>query len=445
MEAYGKIREMAEMLEQTAIVRRRDFHKFTESGWYEMRTSSKIARVLADLGYEVLTGRAVCEDKSRMGLPSREELAEHFALAVEQGADMEYMTEDMKAGFTGVIGILRCGEGPVVAMRFDIDALGGIETEDENHKPNREGFASVNHGYMHACGHDGHAVIGLAVAEILMNLKDELHGTVKLIFQPAEEGVKGAKSIVENGHLDDVDYFLCGHIFPEKDSPGDDVIVGTVGAFATCKYNAAYHGKAMHAGSTPQLGQNALMAAVSAVQNLMAISRHTGGTSLVNIGKLNAGTARNVIPDEAFMEVEIRGETTEILEFMKRRALTILQSAATMHDCTVDISVAGEAEPLNSDQDFAALISEVLSEHAPQIHVSRILDYKSLGSEDASFMMNRTQAHGGKATYMRLLTDMKTGVHERNYDFDEQILKKAMVIFSTMTCYLMSQDKGQKN
>ena len=113
---------------------------------------------------------------------------------------------------TGVIGLLHCGEGPTVAMRFDIDALGVFEESGECHLPAREGFASVNEGFMHACGHDGHAAIGRGVARVLMEIRCRLHGTVKLIFQPAEEGVRGAKAIVEKGHLDDVQYLLGSHI-----------------------------------------------------------------------------------------------------------------------------------------------------------------------------------------------------------------------------------------
>mgnify|MGYP002671194830 FL=1 len=118
------------------------------------------------------------------------------------------LTQDVRAGYTGVVAVLRCGEGATLAMRFDIDALPMAECPQETHRPTREGFASVNPGMMHACGHDGHAAIGLGVAHILAAHRDELRGTVKLIFQPAEEGVRGAKSIVENGHLDGVDYLI---------------------------------------------------------------------------------------------------------------------------------------------------------------------------------------------------------------------------------------------
>lgn len=141
----------------------------------------KIAKILTELGYEVLTGRQVCLEEAWIGVPSGEVLEEHARLALAQGAPEEYLTGEMRQGFTGVIGILRCGPGPVAALRFDIDALGLHEEQQEKHRPYAEGFSSRNPGMMHACGHDGHAAIGLGTAEVLMKLKDRLHGTVKLI------------------------------------------------------------------------------------------------------------------------------------------------------------------------------------------------------------------------------------------------------------------------
>ena len=119
---YAKIIQMAENMEDRLVERRRDFHKYAESGWFEMRTSSLIARRLTELGYEVLTGEDVCKKEARMGVPSQEELDASYERAIAQGADPEFV-ERTKDGMTGVIGILRAGEGPVVAMRFDIDAL----------------------------------------------------------------------------------------------------------------------------------------------------------------------------------------------------------------------------------------------------------------------------------------------------------------------------------
>lgn len=191
---YQEIDKMAGEFHEEAVRLRRDFHKYAETGWLEMRTSALIAEYLTKLGYEVLTGRQVCREEARIGVPEEQVLREHFEKVKTQGAPEEFLTEELKKGFTGVIGILRGHQpGPVMALRFDIDALGLVENPSDSHRPSREGFASVNQGQMHACGHDTHIVMGLGTASVLMKIKDRLHGTVKLIFQPAEEGTQGSE------------------------------------------------------------------------------------------------------------------------------------------------------------------------------------------------------------------------------------------------------------
>ena len=154
MEKMEMIKQKANEMLPQMIATRRDFHKHAETGWLEMRTSSLIARRLTDMGYKVLVGEDVCLREARMGVPEEAVLEANYARAEAQGADTEFLPYT-KGGMTGVIGILECGEGPVVAMRFDIDALGVFEAQDENHRPYAEGFASINTGFMHACGHDG--------------------------------------------------------------------------------------------------------------------------------------------------------------------------------------------------------------------------------------------------------------------------------------------------
>ena len=141
MDMYQNIDQLARSLHQESVDIRRTMHMYPETGWFEMRTSAIIAKRLTELGYEVLTGRQVCREDTRMGVPSPEELEAHYQQLPEQGTPMEYVTEDMREGFTGVIGILRCGDGPVAALRFDIDALPMTENATQDHRPFREGFA----------------------------------------------------------------------------------------------------------------------------------------------------------------------------------------------------------------------------------------------------------------------------------------------------------------
>ena len=433
MEIYQKIQEQAQEITPELVALRRDFHKHAETGWFEMRTSSIIARYLTKLGYEVLVGEDVCKKDERMGVPSDEALEKAYDRAVKQGADEEFV-KATRGGMTGVIGILRCGEGPTVAMRFDIDALGVYESSDSEHLPAKEGFRSVNDGAMHACGHDGHAVSGLGVAAVLMQMKDKLHGTVKLIFQPGEEGLKGAKSIVENGHLDDVDYLLGAHT-TGMDAEESDVTPGSYGSLASFKYDVTFHGLAAHAGGAPQKGKNALLAAATAVTNLYAIPRHNAGASRINVGKLIAGSGRNVIADEAFMELEVRGETTEINEYVSDYALRILKSAAEMHDCSLDIKVMGAAESIISDTDLCEHVGKIAEQLGMKVSSNLLL--KLGGSEDFSYMSNRVQSLGGKAAFVRVRSAITGVSHGRTYNFDESYITKVVKLFCAMAYDLM--------
>lgn len=434
---YTEIIELSNALADKCVARRRDFHKHPEMAWFEMRTSAVIAKTLTELGYEVLTGKAVCAEDARIGVPPKEVLDSHVKRVLAQGVPEEYLTEEMKEGYTGVIGILRCGEGPVVGLRFDIDALGLHEDTSDSHRPRREGFASVNEGMMHACGHDAHATIGLGVAEVLMQLKDRLHGTVKLLFQPGEEGTKGARAMVANGHLDDVDFFAGTHIAPDNGPDDGDVTPGTYGSLATTKYDVYYHGQASHAGGFPEKGVSAIVAAANAVVNLTAIPRHSGGISRINIGTIEGGTGRNVVPDEAKLQIEVRGETTEINHYMEDCARRICEGAAAMCGCSCDMVVMGTAESQHSDEDFLAEIGQLVRDELPHLRVSSCENALNWGSEDISLMMNRVQAHGGKATYMRSMTTMASPQHTTGFDFDEKVLTDAVQTFSAIVYHLL--------
>ena len=439
---YAAIEELADRMTERLVACRRDFHKYAESGWFEMRTASLIARRLTGMGYEVLAGRDVCHDESRMGLPSDEELEKNYLRAKEQGADTEFL-EKVRGGFTGVMGVLRCGKGPTVALRFDIDALGVVEDTSPEHRPFREGFSSVNPGMMHACGHDGHAAIGLGVAEVLMGLKDGLRGTVRIIFQPAEEGVRGARSIVDKGHLDGVDYVLACHISGRETDEDrmSDITAGSGGSLATSKMDAFYYGKSAHAGSNPQDGRNALAAAVTAVQNLLAIPRNSKSDTRVNVGTLHAGSGRNVIPEFAKMELEVRGKTSEGNIYMEQWTQRILRTAAEMHDCTFEVKKMGEAFLLESDKPLMEFIRDVCERDLKTVRVHPRLRREADGSEDFSYMMKRVQDQGGQASMLRILTETAAVGHNRRFDFnDRDALPKAVKSLSAVTCRLLTKE-----
>ena len=437
---YRKISDMAEEQRDELIQLRRDFHRYPETSWLEMRTSAKIAEYLTELGMEVLTGKNVCREEARIGVPDPDILERHFSQVKEQGAPARFLTEELEQGYTGVVGILRCGEGPTVALRFDIDALPMEEAEDLEHRPFREGFSSQNPGMMHACGHDCHAAIGLGTARILSALRDHLHGTVKFLFQPGEEGTKGAYAMVENGHLDGIDYFAGTHVAPDDKEDDGDITPGTYGSLATCKYNVFFHGQAAHAGGFPEEGKNAVLAAAHAAVGLSGIARHSQGISRVNVGVIRGGSNSNVVADEAMISMEVRGETDEINQYMDRRAKEICQAAAMMEECSCEMRLMGRAPSQVSSPELIDRISNLVRNHLPQYRVSSNPNAKNWGSEDIGFMMNRVQEQGGQAVYMRTMTKMASPQHTVRFDVDEDVLVKGAVSFSAIVCDLLKKN-----
>ena len=428
---YGKIIKLVDDIAPEMIAKRRDFHKYPEIAWTEMRTASIIARNLADLGYEVLIGKEVCDAESRANVPSEEKLEAAYERAVAQGADPEYV-KATKGGFTSVVGILHCGEGPTVALRFDIDALYITETENENHFPNKEGFASINKGQMHACGHDCHAASGLGLAKVLIQIKDRLKGTIKLIFQPAEEGGQGGKAVAESGIVDDVNFILSAH---NSDFGGNfDILPGVTGSMASRKCTAIFKGKSAHSGIAPHLGNNALLAAATAVQNLHAIPRHGLGATRINVGKLVAGNSFNVIPDSAYMLIDIRGETSELNEYMDAKAKTIIEAAAQMHGCTVEYMQNGYLPSVACDIPFAEKMADFCKEH---------LNYRihhpvfNTGSEDFSYLLDRVKSLGGTGTIMGVHSKFASNNHSPEFDLNEDYLERSVKAFAVILCELM--------
>ena len=439
MDIYQKIDQLSHEIHEESVAIRRDLHRYPETAWFEMRTSAVIAKRLEELGYEVLTGWQVCPRETQIGLPSKEALESHYEKIKTQDTPMEYVTEEMRAGATGVIGILRCGEGPVVALRFDIDALPMTENPTQDHRPTREGYASRNEGCMHACGHDSHATMGLGTAKVLSQIRDQLHGTIKLIFQPGEEGTKGAKCITAAGHLDDVDFFAGTHIAPDDSIDDGDITPGTYGSLANAKFDVYFHGKSAHSGGFPEQGNSAILAAAHAVVALAGIPRHSGGMTRVNVGVIKGGSGRNVVPDEAMFVMEVRAETTEINQYMVENARRICENAAAMIGCTCTMVDMGGAPSQVSDLDFVERIKDMVEEHLPWYKVSSVYNSRNWGSEDIGFMMNRVQGHGGKAVYMRTMTSMPSAQHTTEFDLDEKALDKGIAVFASIVYNVMNE------
>lgn len=409
-------------LKDKLIALRRDLHKHPETGWTEFRTASLIIKELQTLGYKVFYGRAVVNEEYMLGVPSAGNLLAEQQRAVAEGADHE-LVQAMTGGLTGVVAVLDTGRaGNTVAFRFDMDSNDAVECKGREHRPACEGFSSIHERAMHACGHDGHVAIGLGLARLLAAHRDELCGKVKLIFQPAEEGVRGAYAMVSAGIVDDVDYFFSGHV-GFKATTDDTIIVRTDGFLATTKINAEFKGVSAHAGAAPEEGKNALLAAAQAAISLNTIARHSGGASRINVGVLNAGTGRNVVPDYAELKLETRGENTEVNQFMVNEAERILRACAMMYDVELQTSVVGSAPSCVPDVELGQKVAELIKE---KCDYAQVLEHAPIGcSEDCSYFMERVQEKSGRALFMMYGTKIAAGHHNDHFDFNEDCLWRA--------------------
>ena len=428
--------QQAEELKDEMVERRRDLHRHPETGWTEFRTASMIIGELKKLGYDVKFGADVIDEKSMMGVPSEAELADYMQRAISEGANPE-LVKKMAGGKTGIVATLKTDKpGKTVAFRFDMDCNDVEEERCDEHRPAKEGFASEHKKAMHACGHDGHVTIGLSAAKLLAANKARLAGTVKLIFQPAEEGVRGAFAMMNAGVVDDVDYLFGGHI-GFKATTDNCLVTMTDGFLATTKLDAEFTGVSAHAGAAPEQGKNALLAAAQAAISLNTIPRHSKGSSRINVGVLNAGTGRNVVPDIAAIKLETRGATTEIDEYMVTEAKRILNACAAMYDVKVKITMAGAAPACFADKELGHEVAELIEE---KCHYDEVVEYVDMGgSEDCGYFMERVQQHGGRALYMMYGTKIAAGHHNSHFDFNEDCLWKAAATITEIAVHFSNK------
>lgn len=391
-----------------AIETRRRLHARPELGWTEFETTALIASRLGALGFSVRVGAEALDPAAAMG---RDEAAARAAEARARKAGVPEALLKRMAGYTGAIGEFDTGRpGPLLAMRFDIDALPILETEDPAHLPASQGFASAFPGIMHACGHDCHTGIGLALAHWAADHAGELRGRLRFIFQPAEEGTRGAAAMVAAGAVDDADWFIGAHVgAPAKQG---EIRVCEAGFMATTKFDAEFTGVASHAGSRPEAGRSALIAAADAALLLTAIPRTSQGDTRVAVGLLNAGEGRNITPAHAHMEFEVRGSTHEANRYMAERAIEAVRGCAAAVGVKAEIRKAGEADAIASTEAANRLLMEVAS-GIPGVRPMLVREVA--GSDDCTLYMRRAVERGANAGFF--LYGCETKGHHRP-DFD---------------------------
>lgn len=417
---------MTDSYHEQLIEQRRYLHQFPEVGWTEFETTWYIVQKLKKYGYRVHVGREIIDEKSVRGR-NLSMVNEALSRAKQHQVPESFLKET--EGFTGCVGELKLGKaGPVLALRFDIDALPVQETNSPAHQPNQLNFRSKRDGVMHACGHDCHTSIGLTIARWIAEHKDELEGTVKIIFQPAEEGSRGARAVAASGIVDDANYFFASHIGMQ--AKYGEVIIDPYGFLCGSKFDVTFIGRSAHLGADPHKGRNAMAAACSATLQLLGIARHGDGMSRVNVGTFHAGRARNAIPDRAVIEVDVRGETMAINDYMCEEAKNIFEGCAKSYSVGLEVVDQGTVCDLENDRELVCLL-KTCAQKIPAI--SNIREKSDFGgSEDAAILARHIQSKGGKAAFFVIGADHLAGHHQPEFDVNEESLDVGLAMYENI-------------
>lgn len=426
MNIVHELIQQVEQYEDELIALRRQFHQYPEIGWLEFYTTGTILQYLKKYDIPFFYGKDVVNAKYLLGR-EEEKIPNACERACELGIEEELL-QNME-GITGAVAVIKGKKkGKVIVLRFDIDGLCQVETTALDHEPQKEGFASKNVGCMHACGHDGHIAMGLILARILYENREKWNGEIRIIFQPAEEEVRGAKSFAKGCMINGVDYFLSGHL--GLDNKSKELVLGTYGFLATTKMDVRFIGESAHAGASPECGKNALLCACHAVMSLQTLCQDSRGVSRINVGVIQAGTARNVIAKEATIQMEIRGETGKIERDLYEKVIHCIKGCCMIYGCEYEIEIKGQAPDATSDQEFvnkakqalckANLWSEEVNKQCTKSPIETLYETKTFkASEDVTYFMTEVQKQKGQALYLGIGANTKAPHHSASFDFDE--------------------------
>ena len=377
---------LANTLESWLIERRRDFHQNPELGYHEYRTAGIIAQELTALGLEVNTGMVK----------------------------------------TGVIGLLKGDNpGPTIMVRFDMDALPVQEA-------NTVEYISQTPGVMHACGHDGHSSVGLAVAKMLAVYREKVHGTIKFVFQPAEE-LGGAKFMVEEGILQNPqpDIVLGFHLWNLLPLGKVSVSSGPVMA-ASDQFLIKVNGKGGHGGIPDQVRDPIVAVAhiITALQSIVARNLSPLDSGVVSVTAVNSPESYNVIPQSAEFRGTIRTFKPDVRDLIWNRINDITVGASEMLGCSADIDLQSIAPAVMNTLEVADQVFKCARDIFGVKNVTS--DVVTLGAEDFAFFLQSVPGcyyFVGSANAERELT---YGHHHPRFNFDEAALAPAAALMATI-------------
>ena len=395
---------------------RRQIHRNPEPGWCEFETTALMARIFSEAGFELKFGPEFIAPEFIRGRDVQE-AARAKSRAAAEGADAQFL--ERMGDCPGLAATYDTGRpGRTLAIRVELDAIYMDEPSDPSHIPAREGFASSRPGIMHACGHDGHLAVASGLAKLVAANRDRLSGRIVFIFQPAEEGSRGAYPILQSDLLKGVDILLCAHLGVDIE---DGLVIAAPNKFlCTTKIDFEFAGKPSHAGMQPQIGRNALLAAANAAINVMGLPRHAEGMTRVNVGALHAGEGRNVVPSHATMEVEVRGETAAINRELTDEAFMRARGAAASFGVECRSRIVGEAVDFIPDDSITQFVTVCARRARYCRKIGPTMPYN--GSDDGTLLMRRVQESGGRAGYFMVGAALPEHTGEAAVDFDERAL-----------------------
>ena len=385
------IEQKVDILSDSLVEWRRHFHQYPEVSGEEKETAAYIK-----------------EQLTKLGIPFKDAVYKYAVIGEIAGAK----------------------PGKTVALRADMDAL---PITEKTGLP----FASKHDGVMHACGHDSHMAILLGAAAVLKSLQENLHGTVKLVFQPAEEEAlfKGAQGIVDSGILDDVSEIYGLHVWPE-------ISVGKVGLkkgnlmAASDRFCVHIKGKATH-GAAPHLGTDAIVAAanwITSVESIVARETNPMDNLVCTIGVFNSGVRYNVGAEDAYLEGTCRTYRPEKRDYIERRLGESLKALDMMFGTTSVLDYKrGHGATINNDEaiDYMTTIGKAYLGDNAIIYP----EFPSMAAEDFSAYLTTIK---GAFLWLGTGYEGNPALHNASFTIDETILKTGATIMSGAIVELLS-------
>jgi amidohydrolase len=370
----ANVHQMVSELKDLIINTRRDLHRIPETAYTEKKTSAYVADYLTKEGLDVQT-----------------EIAQF-----------------------GVVGLMDTGKpGPTLMIRADMDAL--PLNEDTG-----LAFASQHKGAMHACGHDSHMAMVLGAATVFKKVKNELSGTIKFLFQPAEEGPGGAKPMIDAGVMDNpkVDYSIGCHVWPQLPEGTIGVKSGPLMA-AMDRFDIKIFGKGGH-GAMPHLCVDALEVGTQVVNALQRIvSRHMDplAPTVVTVGTFHAGTAFNIIPGEAELSGTTRSFDLNFWKSSQERIEKIIRGVCDSMGAEYELNFAFAYPPTINDEFMADVVGRCAAMVVGKEGV--LVPDKIMGGEDFSFYAQKSK---GCFFFLGVGREGSTPVHNAKFDLKEDLM-----------------------